>query len=140
MRELVRRYKKALPVRQLALELTRNGRQKDYVSEAKNIHRFVRDKIRYIKDIRGIETVQTPLITIEMAQGDCDDKTTLAAALLESIGHPTRLVAIGFAPGHFAHVYPETKIKGDWLALETTEPWDFAKKPQGAISRMVVYN
>lgn len=139
MRELIRKYKKTLPIRQLAVSLTRGLRHKDYLKEAARIHRYVRDSIRYIKDIRGVETVQTPLKTIEIGQGDCDDKATLAAALMESIGHPTRLVAIGFRPGKFAHVYVEAQIKGAWVAMETTEPWPLGKRSRGTIKPMMVY-
>ena len=139
MRQLVRRYKTALPIRQLAMSLSSHNLQKDYVAEVKNIHRYVRDEIRYIKDVRGVETIQTPLKTLEIGQGDCDDKSTLAASMLESIGHPTRFIAIGFTPGLFAHVFIETKIGDKWIALETTEPWPLGKKAKGN-HQMVIYN
>lgn len=140
MRKLVRRYKKAMPIRELALSLSKNSRQKNYINEVKKIHAFVRDNIRYIKDIRGVETLQTPLKTMELGQGDCDDKSTLAASLLESIGHPTRLVAVGFSPGKFAHVYIDTLIGNKWISLETTEPWPLGKSAKGAVETMIVYN
>jgi transglutaminase-like putative cysteine protease len=140
MRSIVSRCKKALPVRQLALQLTQGLPQKDYVGEVKRIHAFVRDRIRYVKDVRGVETVQTAVKTLEMGQGDCDDKAVLAASLLESLGHPTRFVAIGFQKGLFQHVYLDTRIGDKWLALETTEPWPLGKKAVGEVERMVVYN
>ncbi len=62
---------------------------------SKKLHRFVRDNIRYIKDIRDVETVAYPDITLQQGQGDCDDKSVLLASLLESIGHPTPLCCGG---------------------------------------------
>jgi hypothetical protein len=45
----------------------------------------------------------------------------LLAALLESIGHPCRFVAVGYSRrNEFEHVYVETKIGHTWTALETT--------------------
>jgi transglutaminase-like putative cysteine protease len=121
MSGLVKSAKSTLPVRLLALRLVRRNGQKDWPGEVRDIHAFVRDGIRYVKDVRGVETLQTPEKTLELGQGDCDDKSTLVAALLESIGHPTRFVAVGFN-GQFAHVLVETKIGTKWVAVETTEP------------------
>jgi transglutaminase-like putative cysteine protease len=144
MKKLVKQYKKSLPIRQLAVELTNGFKQKDYIAEIRAVHKFVRDRIRYVKDIRGVETVQTPLKTLEIGSGDCDDKATLAGALLEALGHRTRFVAIGFRPGIFQHVYLETTVNSpslnQWLALETTEPWPLGKKAQGEVNKMIVYN
>lgn len=123
MRQFVREYKRSLPVRELALSLIRDlPGHKNWVGQIKRIHHFVQKRIQYVRDIRGIETVQTPLVTIQTGQGDCDDQSVLLAALLESIGHPTRFVAIKqnrFGP--FVHVYTETKIGSKWYPLETTE-------------------
>lgn len=103
-----------------------------------NIHRFVRDRIRYVKDIKGVETLQSPEKTLEIGQGDCDDKSVLVGALLESIGHPVRFKAIGFIPGVFSHVLPETKIGSKWIAVETTEPWPLGRLPPGIIQRLTI--
>ena len=80
-------------IREMAVRLTMGCPQKDLVSEVKCIHRFVRDQIRYVRDINGVETVHTPEKVLEYGAGDCDDKTVLTAALLESIGYRTRIVA-----------------------------------------------
>lgn len=121
MRRIVREYKKSLPIRLLALKIVRRNGQKQWLREAESIQQFVRDKIRYVKDIRGVETLSTPDKTLEVGQGDCDDKSILAASLLESIGHPTRFVAVGFVPGQFCHVLVETLIGSKWISIETTE-------------------
>jgi len=106
------------------------------------LYRFVRDSIRYVQDVNEIETVQEPQKTLEFGAGDCDDKATLLAALLESIGHPTRFVAIGFEPGIFSHVYVESRIGDSWVAMETTEPVEMGWEPDPSLirARMVHYN
>lgn len=140
MRSMARTGKTDISIREKALQLTNGLNQKDWLSEIKNLHRYVRDNIRYIKDIRGVETVATPDITIQLGQGDCDDKAVLLASLLESIGHPTRFVAVGFFPGRYSHVYLESKIGNKWIGLETTEPVEVGWQPKGVMTRMQVYN
>lgn len=140
MRQLAREGKKSPIIRQLALSLVRGNHQKDWVGEVKNLHAFVRDKIRYVKDIEGVETVALPEITLQLEQGDCDDKSVLLASLLGSIGHPTRFVAIGFKPRQFSHVFVETKIGDKWIPLETTEPVSIGWTPKGVVERHTIHN
>ncbi len=131
MSGLVKTYKKSPPIRELAIRLTNNQSQKNWIGEVKAIHRFVKNQIRYVKDIRGVETLQTPVQTLRLQAGDCDDKSTLVAALLESIGHPTRFKAVGFLPNTYNHVYPETKIGDKWVTVECTEPVRVGWQPKG---------
>lgn len=140
MRDITKAGKTTLTIRQLAASLVSNLRPKDYTGEAKKIHAFVRDNIRYVRDIRGVETVQIPQKTLEFGFGDCDDKSTLAAAMMESIGHKTRFVALGFKGRPFSHVYVETRMGEKWVGVETTEPVPFGWVPPGVTSRMVIYN
>ena len=110
-------------IRHLTVSLVSHCPQKHSLCEIINIHKFVRDKIRYIKDIDGVETVTTPEKTLEIGAGDCDDKSTLICAMLGSIGYKTRLVAVGPLPNIFVHVlcevYDPKVFK--WIPLETTE-------------------
>jgi hypothetical protein len=142
MSRMVRDGKKNLTIRHAALSLLRECNQKDYACEVRALHAFVRDCIRYVQDIRDVETIATPVKTLELAAGDCDDKSALLASMLESIGHPTRFTAIGFEPGVFAHVYVETKIGESWIPLETTEPWEagIEPDPQIVLARLSFYN
>lgn len=141
MRRFVREYKKTLPVRQLALSLIRDlPGHKNWVGQIKRLHSYVQRRVQYVRDINGVETLQTPLVTMQIKQGDCDDQSVLLASLLESIGHPTRFVAIkqNFF-GNFVHVYTETRIGPKWYPLETTEKMEpFAKMNYS--TRMVVNN
>jgi transglutaminase-like putative cysteine protease len=122
MRIFVDQYKTHQNIRELALQLTRGIPQKAYTEEARALTDFVKNKIRYTRDVNGIETVQTPLKTLEYGAGDCDDKATLLAALLESIGFETRFHAMGFKRNDVSHVLLECDINGTWVSLETTEP------------------
>jgi len=139
MKRLTKAGKKSPKIRALALELVQNSLQKDYADEARKIHRYVRDEIRYVQDIRGVETVHSAEKVLEIGQGDCDDKSVLAASLLESINHPTLFHAIGFKPGTFSHVFVETKIGSKWVPLETTEPWPLGKAAKG-LTNMRIFN
>lgn len=126
---LVRKGKTSLPVRQLALSLIADLKQKDFVGEIERLHRYVRDEIRYVKDINGVETLHDTDHILAYKQGDCDDKSILLASLLESIGHPARLKAIGYAPGQYCHVYVETLVGRKYIPLETTEPVEMGWEP-----------
>jgi len=139
MRGMVRRYKKAVPIRQLAFAIIDNVRgHKNFGAQVRAIHAWVQSNIQYVKDIRGVETLATPVKTLEFGKGDCDDQSVLVASLLESIGHPTRFVAIKLQPfGPFVHVFTETKVGPRWYAVETTEPWPAGKGPPKFAGRMV---
>lgn len=133
MKQFAREGKTDTDVRMTAARLVQGCAQKDYACEVQTLHAFVRDEIRYLNDVDGVETVQTPFVTLTIRAGDCDDKSTLLAALLMSIGHPCRFVAIGFEPNVYAHVYVETKIGARWIPLETTEPVDVGWEPNPKI-------
>lgn len=137
MARLSKDYAKAPAIRELGLSLVRDLPPKKWAMEARRIHDFVRDNIRYTKDIAGCETLHTPIQTLKLRQGDCDDKSTLVGALLQTIGHPVRFVAIGFNKDEYSHVFPQTKIAGKWVTLETTEPWPMGKTAKGFVSQMV---
>lgn len=126
-------------IRMLALGQFQGLAQKDYIGEAKRLHAFVRDRIRYVRDPEGRELVQTPQATLGIGQGDCDDKATLLASLLMATGHPVRFVAVAVGPNpNLSHVYVETRIGTSWVPAETTEPWPFGVAPKG-ITRYKVW-
>jgi len=140
MRQFTRDGKRQYPIRDLALSLVRRNKPKDWFGEVRDLHHYVRDKIRYVRDINGIETLATPENTLKIGQGDCDDKSILLATLLESIGHPSRFVALSFEPGIYSHVLVESKIGDKWVSLETTEPVETGWYPPGVMNRMEMFN
>lgn len=121
MASYARQYRTDWRIRRLAMELIRYIPEKDYLAEATKLHTFVRDYIRYTRDIRDVETIATPLETLRYGQGDCDDKAVLLATLLESIGIQARYCAVGKMPGAWSHVLTQAFVNGKWLSLETTE-------------------
>lgn len=142
MRQLVRRYKKSISLRQLAFAIIDRVRgHKNFGAQVRAIHAYVQDTIQYVKDVNGVETLATPIKTLEFRKGDCDDQAVLLATLLESIGHETRFVAIRMQPlGPFVHVFTETKIGRKWIPLETTEQWPAGVGPPTRYPRMIVDN
>lgn len=89
---------------------------------------FCRDRIRYVKDIYGVETLHTPETLLQTGCGDCDDKSILLAAMLGSIGHKCRFIAVSVVPGQFSHVWVQVNIRGRWIDLEATEPVQFGER------------
>lgn len=142
MQTLVRNYKKSPKIRQAALDILASAglEQKDYSGEVKALFDFVRDRIRYVRDIRNVETINTPDSILDNAAGDCDDKALLLAAMLESVGHPTGFRAVGFRPGAFSHVLALTRIGPKWVPLDATEPAQMGWQPSRAVSVLDVYN
>lgn len=122
MRGFVNTYKTDPLIFRVSRELVRHLPQKDFKGEIDTLRAFVQNSIRYTRDINGVETVQTPVKTLEYGVGDCDDKSALLAALLESIGFKTRFHAMGFSKNNVSHVLLEVLLGGDWIPLETTEP------------------
>lgn len=139
MSRLVRQYRKTLPVRQLALAVIQSvPGHKNFGGMAAALCEWVKQNIQYVRDVRDVETLQTPVKTLEFRAGDCDDQATLLAALLESVGFRARFVAIKLNPlGPFEHVYTEVNLGTRWWPLETTEPWRPGTGPPNVAARMV---
>jgi len=140
MRELAREAVRSPDqhIREVALSIVRGLQQKNWTGEVRALHEFVRDQIRYVRDPVGLELVATPEKVLEYRQGDCDDKSTLLAALLESLGHPARFVAVGIRGGPFSHVLVESKIGASWVPLETILDKPAGWYPPDVTSRYVL--
>lgn len=128
----------AQKIRTLAMQLVANLPPRSYQREVYRLHQFVRDDIRYVRDPVGVELVSTPARTLDTRAGDCDDKSVLLAALLESLGHPTRFKAIALKGGPFSHVYVETKIGEAWVPLETIINRPMGWYPNGVTSHYIL--
>lgn len=122
---LIKQGAKDFCVRQTAIDiLFANGiPPKDYLGEIETLFEWVKNNIRYTRDIHRVELLHTPRRLLELRAGDCDDMTMLLAAMLKSIGHPVRLVLVGFNPKkkkQFTHIYLEAQYKGWWIPLDAT--------------------
>lgn len=54
--------------------------------QAKEIHRFVRDGVRYQRDPDRKEQLAHPVAALARGFGDCDDKVALSVALARAVG------------------------------------------------------
>jgi transglutaminase-like putative cysteine protease len=112
-------------VRQKAIQIFREAGvpPKDRWGEVCALFHWVRDNIRYTRDIFRVELLHTPRRMLELRAGDCDDMTILLGAMLMSTGHPVRLALTGFRPHKphvYTHIYPEVSVRGKWVALDAT--------------------
>lgn len=123
-------------IRQLAIKIVKSVPGKDWRGECEAVQRWVKHNVRYMRDIAGVETIQSPAITVKLGAGDCDDQSVLVGALLGSMGFDIRFVAIGQKYDEYNHVFAEALIPGEgWVTVETTEPVSVGWQPQ-YVSRM----
>lgn len=139
MVSLVRRYKAHPLIRETARALVQGCADRDTSCEIAAMQAFVRDSIRYTSDVYGVETLQTPVVTLGylepafgqyqpggVASGDCDDKSTLLASLLAAVGIPGAFCAIGVRGGDFSHVLVLARVRTrsavSYVPLETIIP------------------
>jgi hypothetical protein len=115
-------------IRRQALTIVQGVASRDQQGEIAAVLQWVKSNIAF----RGewAETVQTPLVTLQLRAGDCDDQSTLMAALLGSLGYKTRFKTVAAdpsAPYAFSHVYIEIfqRKSGQWIALDSTVPQSF---------------
>ena len=134
MRRLVNEAKTDPAIIQAAVSVSFLTPEKDDVSAVNSLFEWVRDAVRYVRDVNDVETLATPQITIQRMVGDCDDQSTLLAALCEAIGYPTRFVIAGYSDAHsFEHVYLQIWIRDHWVSADPTERAPLGWEPPGAM-------
>jgi hypothetical protein len=111
MVQLARRAKTHALIRETAKGLVGSCPEKNLLCEVTQLQHFVRDQIRYIRDVHDVETLQTPDNTLTTRQGDCDDKASLLASLLLAIGIPAAFCALGVRGGPYSHVMAEAILR-----------------------------
>jgi len=135
MRALVDAAKKSPVIRQAAINTIFMHPAQYDCAEVIALFEMVRDNVRYTKDINGVETLATPEKTLAMRIGDCDDLSVLLAALLESVGYPTRFVIDSYDGEQWSHVYLCAYCEGQWIALDPTEQVPAGWMPPDALAR-----
>jgi transglutaminase-like putative cysteine protease len=126
-------------IRRCALLATRRVRNRDNAGELRAVLDWVKHNIRF----RGErdETIQTPLLTLQMGAGDCDDHAVLLAALLKALGYDTRFVTVAADAGSndYSHVFCQARDprSGHWTSMESTvdEAYPGWAPPRGTIRR-----
>jgi transglutaminase-like putative cysteine protease len=122
MRQMVNVGKITPELRQAATSIIFLTPERDELAEVSALFEWVRDTIRYVKDVHDVETLSTPDKTLQGKVGDCDDQAVLLATLLEAVGYPTRFVIAGYSsPQQVEHVYLQALIGDDWVDLDPTE-------------------
>ncbi len=142
IQELIRQGAKDFYVRQKAIDilLERKIPQKDYLGEINALFKWVQGNLRYTRDPFRLEVLHTASRLLELRAGDCDDMTILLSAMLESIGHPTRLVIVGPDPSKprlFSHIYLEAHYKGNWIPLDATMPFPMGWSPRAFVKEVI---
>jgi transglutaminase-like putative cysteine protease len=121
--KIIKQFRKDPQIRFTAENIVKDCPNKDYTCEGKKIFEWVKKNVRFTRDPYRVEMLRSPLLTLEHKQGDCDDHTILTSSLLQSIGHPTRIVLVAtrkLMPKNFNHVFSEVEINGKWIPLDTT--------------------
>lgn len=139
---LIRQGVKDFYVRQKAIDILfeKGIRAKDYLGEIKALFEWVQQNVRYTKDPFRLEVLHSARRILELRAGDCDDMTILLGAMLESIGHPIRLVIVGptpVRPDLFSHIYLEVYLKGRWIALDATMHFPMGWAPRTFVKKII---
>ena len=79
--------------------------ERDWDGELAAAFKYVRDNVRYTRDIHDVELFQKPDRNLELKLGDCDDITILLGSILGNIGYPALIRVIGTDNQDFHHVY-----------------------------------
>jgi hypothetical protein len=142
VKRLIREGAKDFYVRQRAIDilLARGVRPKNYRGEIKALFQWVQRNIRYTKDPFRVEVLHSPRRMLELKAGDCDDMTILLGSMLESIGHPVRLVLTGPNPNKpklFSHIYLEVSHQGRWIPLDATMPHPMGWSPRTLVRKVI---
>jgi hypothetical protein len=112
-----------------ASRLIHNAPQGDLLRQASTIFYWVRDNVRYIRDISGVEEITSPWTILNNVlsgrtdhSADCDDHAILLSSLLRSVGFPTRFTAIasGKHGKTLDHVRVDVLLNKYWYPLEAT--------------------
>ena len=136
MADIVRASRVDPNLRARAITIVQLSQPKDHPAEIRALFDFVRNQIRYVGDVAGIETLQWPLQTLQLRAGDCDDKAILLAVLLQTIGFPVRFIVTGYhQPDVFEHVYLAVVMPdGSMLDLDPTEPYPMGWAPENPVA------
>lgn len=115
-------------VRQTAVDATRGLSSRDKGGQIAAILDWVKRNI----DFRGEykELLQTPVVTIQLGAGDCDDQSMLISSLLQTLGFNTRFSTVAADsddPNQFTHVFCEAydPASDQWVAMDSTVPDSF---------------
>jgi hypothetical protein len=132
-------------IHQIVGKILKGVPSRDELSEIKAMFDFVRENVRYTKDVRNVETFRKPYRTIQLGYGDCDDLTMLLACLLKMIGFHCFFKVIGLQANEFQHIYllviyPQDS-PSNVIPLDPSRPEDMGwELPKELVKNVKVYN
>jgi hypothetical protein len=98
--------------------------EKAWEKEASALYRWTRDRVHYMRDPVDRDCFSTPLQTLFVGSGDCDDYTTLLAAMGMAVGQRARLRVIRQKESpSWDHIYTLLNPEGDgekWIAMDAS--------------------
>lgn len=104
VRKIVTQYTGNAVLRELTLRVVfPHCRPKDEAAQALRIGKWIQDRTFYVHE--GSELFQTPLTTIRLRAGDCDDYTIAIASMLGCVGIRNKLCILKIN-GRWAHIFP----------------------------------
>ena len=99
--------------------------ERDWRGELAGAFNYVRDKVRYTRDIHDVELFQKADRTLDLEIGDCDDIAILLGSILGNIGYPLLIRVISTGGPQFHHVYLVAGIPPhaptEWVALDASQ-------------------
>lgn len=114
---------------QTAAWLARPHKPDNWKGIATEVHRFVRDGIRFQRDPDRKEEFAPSVLVLERGWDDCDGKAKLAVALLRSLGIDADIHPVWDDNGMLTHVQYDVRWpgsnkfpgnRGGWVRGETT--------------------
>lgn len=121
MRQMIDRAKRDPAIISAAHSIVVLTPEHDAAGELAAVYQWVRDRVRYVRDVAGVETLSYPGLVMRRQSGDCDDQTALLCALFEAIGYPTRLVMAQYDSTTYEHVYCQVWDGRQWVDCEPIE-------------------
>lgn len=82
-----------------------NIKERDWNAEIAGAYNYVRQNVRYTRDIHDVELFQKADRTLDLKIGDCDDIAILLGSILGNIGYPVIIRIIATDGQAFHHVY-----------------------------------
>jgi len=123
IKALIKEHTKNPRLHLLVAELIRDCPSKAYSCYLKRIVDFVRKHVKYVRDPQRLETLRSPVRTLELGFGDCDDHTILTGTLLRIAGFPVRIV-LGDTnhDNKYEHVFLKVLVpRRGWITVDTTD-------------------
>ncbi|WP_456465553.1 transglutaminase-like domain-containing protein [Desulfurobacterium sp.] len=127
--QFIEEYSILPEVRQLVASILKPCTSKDYLCYVRQIVEYIKSHVKYVNDPPKTEVLQSPLRTLKLGIGDCDDHTILAGTLLRAAGFKIR-ITLGAPLGRYNHVYIHVYVPGHgWMTVDTTSSNPISQKP-----------